>query len=74
MSNSLPKEGFCRLSQIIGSKSAPGPLPVSRSTLWLWIRQGRFPAGIKLGERVRVWPVSEVREIIANAAKKANED
>lgn len=74
MHTTLPAEGFVRLSQILGSKSTPGPLPISRSTLWLWVKQGKFPPGLKLSERVRVWPVSEVREIIANAAKKANED
>ena len=71
MSKTLPSEGFVRLSQIIGNRDEPGPLPISRSTLWLWIRQGKFPPGIKLGERVRVWPVKDVREIIA-AAENGN--
>lgn len=74
MRNTLPSEGFVRLSQLIGSKDVPGPLPISRSTLWLWVRQGKFPPGIKLSERVRVWPVKEVREILAAASEGNNHE
>ncbi len=37
-----------------------GLLPVSRATLWRWIRDGKFPQPFKLGENCTVWDASEV--------------
>jgi prophage regulatory protein len=33
---------------------------VSRSTLWSWVRAGRFPSPVKLGPRAVAWKSSEV--------------
>lgn len=30
-------------------------VPVAHSTLWNWVRSGKFPAPIKLSEKVTVW-------------------
>ena len=38
----LPKDGFVRLRQIIGDKSTPAIIPVSRSTWWAGVREGTF--------------------------------
>lgn len=58
----LPKVGFVRLSDLIG----PGnPIPVSRSTLYAWVKDGLFPPPVSLGPRVRAWRVETVREFIA---------
>ncbi len=43
----------------------PGKLPIGRSTLWLWVRQGRLPAGIKPGPKTTVWKESELDAAIA---------
>lgn len=33
---------------------------LARSTVWLWVKQGRLPAPIKLSDRVTVWRESEL--------------
>jgi prophage regulatory protein len=33
---------------------------IGRSTIWLWIKEGRFPKGIKLSKNVTVWNESEI--------------
>lgn len=58
---SLPSEGFVRLTLII----APlGPIPVSRSTWWQGVKDGRFPKPLKLGPKTTVWRVQDIRDLI----------
>lgn len=68
----LPETGFIRIPQIIGDPKADPPLPaivpVSRSTLWNMVKEGRFPRPVKLGPRITVWRVEDVRAFIENAA------
>lgn len=33
---------------------------IGRSTLWRWIREGTFPAPVKLGPRMVAWDVAVV--------------
>lgn len=57
----FPKTGVVRLRQIL----APiGPVPVSRSTWWAGVKDGRFPAPIKLGPRITAWRVEDIRALI----------
>jgi prophage regulatory protein len=75
-SNKLPQSGLVRIWQIIGSKKRglPPILPVSKSTLWNWIKQGKWPPPIKLSARVSCWDVETVREALAalqNSKKEA---
>lgn len=51
-------EGFLRLPQVLSL------IPVSRSTWWKGVSEGRFPKPVKLSERVTVWRASDVREYI----------
>jgi predicted DNA-binding transcriptional regulator AlpA len=64
----LPNEGYLRLPQIIGDKTAnpeiPPVIPVCKSTWWQGIKSGKFPKPIKLGHRVTVWRVADIRELI----------
>jgi len=56
----FPQTGFVRLKQII----APyGPIPVSKSTWWAGVKDGRFPKPKKLGSRVTVWRVEDIRAL-----------
>lgn len=68
----LPQTGFLRLKQIIGDKktNTPALIPISRSAWWLGIRNGIYPAGVKLGPRTTAWSVEAIRVLIAttNAA------
>ena len=34
--------------------------PIARSTLWRWIREGRFPPPTKLSPKLNAWPQSTV--------------
>lgn len=56
----FPETGLVRLSQIL----APiGPIPVSRSTWWQGVKDGRFPKPQKLGPRTTVWRVEQIRAL-----------
>jgi predicted DNA-binding transcriptional regulator AlpA len=57
----FPKTGFVRLSSIIAPR---GPIPVSKSTWWAGIKDGRFPKPIKLGPRITAWRVEDIRTLI----------
>ena len=66
--HSLPETGYLRLPQIIGNSKSnppiPALIPVSKSTWWAGVKSGRFPAPIKLGPRITVWRVEDIRELI----------
>jgi predicted DNA-binding transcriptional regulator AlpA len=56
----FPQTGFVRLSQIL---SPTGPIPVSKSTWWQGVKQGRFPQAQKLGPRTTVWKAEDIRAL-----------
>ena len=61
----LPENGFLRLKSIL----APiGPIPVSKSTWWAGVKDGRFPQPLKLGKRVTVWRAEDIRKLIEKGA------
>jgi prophage regulatory protein len=57
----LPAIGFVRLPQIIRPL---GPIPVSKSTWWEGVKNGRFPKPVKLGPRITAWRVEQIRALI----------
>lgn len=69
--NILPETGLLRLRQIIGDLKAqppiPGLIPVCKSTWYAGIKEGRFPAPVRLGERVVAWRVEDIRALIEGA-------
>lgn len=62
---SLPETGFVRLRSIL---SPHGPIPVSKSTWWAGVKSGRFPKPVKLGPRITVWRVEDIRALIEATA------
>ena len=54
----LPEVGFVRLSQVLAI------VPVSKSSWWEGVKQGRFPKPLKLGPRTTVWRVKDIRDLI----------
>lgn len=50
----LPKDGMSRLSQLLPF------LPIGKSTVWAWVKSGKFPKPIKLSETVTVWHNQEI--------------
>jgi prophage regulatory protein len=64
----LPDECLIRLPRIIGDPKAEPPIPplipVSKSTWWAGVKDGRFPQPVKLGPRITAWRVSDIRLLI----------
>jgi prophage regulatory protein len=63
---SLPEFGFIRQAQLV-----PAIVPFSNATLWRKVKDGSFPAPVKLSSRVTAWEVSKVREWIEARAAQA---
>lgn len=57
----LQSGGLVRLRYIL----APlGPIPVSSSTWWQGVKDGRYPKPIKLGPRITAWRVEDIMRLI----------
>ena len=64
----LPETGFLRLQQIIGNKKSDPPMPaiipLSKSTWWKGVADGRFPNPVKLSMRCTAWRVEDIRALV----------
>lgn len=58
----LPAHGYVRLDTVLGV------FPIGRSTWWKGIKDGRFPAGVKLGPRLTAWRVEDIRALLERPA------
>jgi len=68
MSNqsSFPRTGLVRLKSIL----APvGPIPVSASTWWQGVKDGRFPKPLKLGHAITVWRAEDIWTLIETGVR-----
>jgi len=65
--SALPETGFMRLPQILGF------IPVSKSTFWLRVKQGKFPKGIKLSSQITAWKVEDIRQLIEELGQGKSE-
>jgi predicted DNA-binding transcriptional regulator AlpA len=61
----LPETGFVRLPTILQV------YPVSRSAWWQGVREGRYPAAVKLSPRVTAWRTEDIRALIQRSAERA---
>ncbi|MBW7657779.1 AlpA family phage regulatory protein [Hydrogenophilus thermoluteolus] len=50
-------------------KGIPPLIPVKKTTWWDGVRKGRFPKPVKLGPRVTVWRVEDIRALIEKASQ-----
>ena len=66
--HTIPSTGFLRLPQIIGDPrtNTPPLIPIKKSTWWAGVKSGRFPKPVKLGPRITVWRVEDIRSLIIN--------
>ena len=46
-------------------------VPVSRSAWWQGVKEGRYPAPVKLGPRTTAWRESEINALIQSLTKQA---
>jgi predicted DNA-binding transcriptional regulator AlpA len=69
----LPQEGYVRLTAIIGNPRANPPVvgvfPVSRSHFLNGVKEGIYPAPVKLSPRVTAWSVDSIRELLSRVGK-----
>lgn len=56
----LPETGFVRLPEVLKV------FPVSKSTWWAGVKDGRYPQSVKLGPKISAWRVQDIRGLIEN--------
>jgi prophage regulatory protein len=56
----LPETGFVRLPEVLKV------FPVSKSTWWAGVKDGRYPKPVKLGPKITAWRVEDIKELIAS--------
>ena len=59
----LPAHGYARLETVLTV------VPVGRSTWWKGVKDGRFPTGVKLGPRLTVWKVEDIRKLLERTSQ-----
>ena len=50
-------QGFYRLPEVLAL------IPISRSSWWAGVKDGRYPASIKIGPRTTAWLKSDIEEL-----------
>jgi prophage regulatory protein len=55
------RTGYVRLADIL---APAGPLPISKSTWWAGVKEGRYPAAVKLGRRITAWKVADIMALM----------
>jgi len=70
--SALPQTGYLRQTQILGNprRGVHGFIPVSATTWWTWVREGKAPAPLKLGPGLTVWRAEDIRALIAELARQ----
>ncbi|PUE35775.1 AlpA family transcriptional regulator [Limnohabitans sp. Jir72] len=60
-------ERLLRIKDIVGDKSngIPPIIPISKSSWWAGVAEGKFPTPIKLGTRTTCWRESDVRALVS---------
>lgn len=61
----LPDTGYMRLTEILRV------LPICRTTWWKGVKEGRYPKGVKISERVTAWKVEDIQALIEKLNREA---
>jgi len=68
--------GYLRLKQIIGNRNASPPLepifPISASSWWAGVAEGRFPKPVKLGPNTTAWRREDIQDLLDHLAAEAD--
>lgn len=71
--NSIPKHGYLRLRQIVGSKKASPVItpivPVSAASWWRGVKNGKYPKPVKLTMRTTVWRGKDIWALVEYGPK-----
>lgn len=60
----LPEQATTGLLRLRSILAPIGPIPVSKSTWWAGVKDGRFPKPIKLGPRITVWRAEDIQRLL----------
>lgn len=60
----MPNDGYMRLVDVLKV------FPVSKTTWWAGVKDGRFPQPVKLSARITAWRVSDIRKLLQLASKQ----
>ena len=68
--HNLPETGFVRITQIIGDRKRgiPGVLPLGPTAWWCGIRDGRYPAPVRIGLRAVAWKAEDIHALLDKLA------
>ena len=61
----LPESGFLRLKQVLEI------FPVSKSTWWAGVKDGRYPKPVQLGPKMTAWRVVDIIFLLENIDSQA---
>jgi prophage regulatory protein len=66
----MQPESLLRIYDITGcpKRGIKGLISISRSAWWAGVADGRYPKGILLSARTRVWPASSIQKLITDLA------
>jgi prophage regulatory protein len=57
----LPQTGLLRIKQVLQF------VPVSRSSWWKGVKEGRYPQPVKLSQRITCWKATDIRRLVEGA-------
>lgn len=66
--SNLPATGFLRVDGILQL------IPISKSTWWNWVNDGRAPPPVRLSDNVTAWRTEDIHELIRKLAAPASMD
>ena len=68
---------FLRLKQIIGNPNSSPPvepiIPISASSWWAGVAEGRFPRPVKLGPNTTAWRWEDIQGLLDHLAAEAGQ-
>jgi len=66
--------GYLRLDQIIGNtkQNIPALIPISRTSWFSGVKEGRFPQPVRLTKRSLGWRVEEILQLIEDLQENPN--
>ena len=75
MSPTQKTSKYLRLQQIIGNRNSSPPvepiIPISASSWWAGVAEGRFPQPVKLGPNTTAWRFEDIQGLLDRLAAEA---
>lgn len=64
--NQTEHQGYLREKQIV-----PALIPVSRAEWWKGVKEGRYPAGLKISRNVTAWRKQDIQDLMRRIDREA---